>query len=560
MATVAEPKLNGALRETQERLRLLVGSVPGGLTIIEGSRVVYVNDQLCQILGYTKQELRHMSESDYAAPEERKRLQREIEEAEAKGLPLDDLEFWAVRKDGSRCFVRNRYAAGNVGSGVHLRFVVTLDLTEQKLAQQAALNREELLQQVMAASKALAAADDPEAMLRAVAEPAMRVGPGMESGAHVALLIVLDADEEGRLGWANVVASIGQARVPVGTRIYLKDVSPPDLLLSNPERPLLVPDVQAETQSPGDHITRMMRAIHARAFAALPLHTGRQWQGIAFIAWPQARVFSMDDERLYKALAYQLTACVQGLRQRDEAEHRAIWSQTAAEVSRAVSTVLETRELLQQVVDLVQQRFDLYYAGLFLVDQALANEGKEGTWAVLKVGTGQAGRQMVEQGHRLEVGGESMIGQCVEKMQPRIAMDVGEEAVRFANPLLPETRTELALPLVSRGQPLGALTIQSQRQAAFSRDDIAVLQTMADQLAIAIENANLIRRAQTRAEWEQRVRTIADRIHRGASAEVVLRSALAEMNQIMGASKSIVRLGSQESLRAELGEPSPERE
>ena len=139
-------------------------------------------------------------------------------------------------------------------------------------------------------------------------------------------------------------------------------------------------------------------------------------------------------------------------------------------------------------------------------------------------------------------------------------MDVGEEAVRFANPLLPDTRTELALPLVSRGQALGALTIQSQRQAAFSVDDIAVLQTMADQLAIAIDNANLIEQAHARAEREQRVRAIADQIHRGASAEIILRSALTELNQMLGASKSVIRLGTRARLRAEFGELRSEEE
>ena len=211
-------------------------------------------------------------------------------------------------------------------------------------------------------------------------------------------------------------------------------------------------------------------------------------------------------------------------------------------------------ELLQQVVDLVQARFELYYAGLFLVAQEVTGDGESGNWAVLQVGTGEAGRQMVEQGHKLEIGGESMIGRCVATKQPRIAMDVGEEAVRFANPLLPDTRTELALPLVSRGQALGALTIQSRQQAAFSVDDIAVLQTMADQLAITIDNANLIELAHARAEREQRVRAIADQIHRGASAEVILRSTLRELNQRLGASKSVIRLGTQARLRAELDE------
>jgi PAS domain S-box-containing protein len=156
----------------------------------------------------------------------------------------------------------------------------------------------------------------------------------------------------------------------------------------------------------------------------------------------------------------------------------------AAEVSRAAGSILDPDELIREAVGLLRERFDLYYAGVFLVDES-------GQWAVLRAGTGEAGQEMVEQGHRLEVGGESMIGWCVVNKETRVALDVGEETVRFDNPLLPETRSELALPLVSRGETIGALTIQSAREAAFSQEDIAALQTMADQLANAITNARL---------------------------------------------------------------------
>jgi GAF domain-containing protein len=100
---------------------------------------------------------------------------------------------------------------------------------------------------------------------------------------------------------------------------------------------------------------------------------------------------------------------------------------------------------------------------------------------------------MVQQRHRLKVGGHSMVGQCIASGEARIALDVGEEAVRFENPLLPETRSELALPLVARGEAIGALTIQSAQKAAFVEGDIAVFQTIANQLANAIENARLFK-------------------------------------------------------------------
>lgn len=171
-------------------------------------------------------------------------------------------------------------------------------------------------------------------------------------------------------------------------------------------------------------------------------------------------------------------------------EHRAVQLQAAAEISRAASSILDLDELIRQVVNLLRERFDLYYAGLFLVDET-------GRWAVLRAGTGEAGQKMLEQGHRLQTGSESMIGSCISSRQARIALDVGEQAVRFENPLLPETRSELALPLVSRNYAVGALTIQSAQEAAFSEEDIAVFQTMADQVASAIANARLVERTES---------------------------------------------------------------
>ncbi len=166
---------------------------------------------------------------------------------------------------------------------------------------------------------------------------------------------------------------------------------------------------------------------------------------------------------------------------------------TAAEINRALNTILDPDELIQTVVDLVQKRFHLYYAGVFLLDE-------RGEYAVLRAGTGEAGRKMLAEGHRLAVGGSSMIGWAISNRKPRIAMDVGEDAVRFANPHLPLTRTELALPLISRGEVLGAMTIQSDKPRAFDENDLKVLQSIADNLATALHNAYLFQQTQQALE------------------------------------------------------------
>ena len=175
----------------------------------------------------------------------------------------------------------------------------------------------------------------------------------------------------------------------------------------------------------------------------------------------------------------------------EQLSRRALQLQTAAEISGAASSILDLDELLPLVVELICERFDFYYTGIFLSD-------REGRYAVLQAGTGEAGRQMVKEGHRLKIGGASMIGWCVANAQARIALDVGEEAVRFDNPLLPQTRSEMALPLISRGQTIGAMTIQSVEPGAFAQEDITVLQSVADQLANAIENARLFQERERR--------------------------------------------------------------
>ncbi len=202
--------------------------------------------------------------------------------------------------------------------------------------------------------------------------------------------------------------------------------------------------------------------------------------------------FSPEDVDLMAAMASQAAAAIANAQLFAAAQRRTQLLSTGAEVSRAAYSILDVDELLPQVVALIRERFGLYYVGIFLVDA-------EGQWAVLRAGTGEAGARMLAAGHRLRVGGQSMIGTCVATRQARIALDVGVEAVRFDNPELPATRSEMALPLVARGEAVGAMTIQSELPRAFSEDDILMLQTMADQIATAIVNVRLFSQARQAA-------------------------------------------------------------
>ncbi len=174
--------------------------------------------------------------------------------------------------------------------------------------------------------------------------------------------------------------------------------------------------------------------------------------------------------------------------------------QTAAEVSAAASSTLTLENLQRTVVNLIHDRFDFYYVGLFLIDQDGTLTGEPDKWLVLRAGTGTAGAAMLAEGHKLAVGGASMVGWCAANARARVPLDVDEERRwRFNNAHLPLTRSEMALPLITRGQVIGALSIQSAMASAFSDTDITVLQTMTAQIANTIENARLLEQAQRHA-------------------------------------------------------------
>jgi signal transduction histidine kinase/CheY-like chemotaxis protein len=166
----------------------------------------------------------------------------------------------------------------------------------------------------------------------------------------------------------------------------------------------------------------------------------------------------------------------------EQALRRANFLAAAAEVSQNITQILDIDELLPKTVDIICDAYNFYYAGVFLVDEA-------GEFAVLQAGRGEPGRIMMENHHKLAVGGNSMIGACTARNEARISLDVDTERVWYPNPVLPDTRSEMALPLAIGDRVMGAVTVQSVEAAAFSDEDISSLQAMANQLAIAIENA-----------------------------------------------------------------------
>lgn len=167
--------------------------------------------------------------------------------------------------------------------------------------------------------------------------------------------------------------------------------------------------------------------------------------------------------------------------------------EVASQVAREISGQPNMETLLNNAVNLIRDRFDFYYVSIFMTDE-------RGEYASLRAGTGEAGRVMLERGHRLKIGEIGIVGYVVSRGEARIAANVQSDMVHFKNPLLPETRSEMALPLHSGGKVIGALDVQSVAENAFSQDDINILQTIADQLAVAFEKTRLVEQLQRSVE------------------------------------------------------------
>jgi GAF domain-containing protein len=157
---------------------------------------------------------------------------------------------------------------------------------------------------------------------------------------------------------------------------------------------------------------------------------------------------------------------------------------TISEISRSFTVTENLDELLPEIVHKISQAFGLYHVGIFLNDE-------KDEYAVLRASNSAGGKKMLERGHRLRIGQIGIVGFVTGTGQARIALDVGDDVTYFDNPDLPNTRSEMALPLQSGGKIIGALDVQSIARAAFTQEDISILGLLADQISIAIQNARL---------------------------------------------------------------------
>lgn len=198
---------------------------------------------------------------------------------------------------------------------------------------------------------------------------------------------------------------------------------------------------------------------------------------------------------------------------------QALQLQTTAEIARLASQKMDPQQLLERAVELIRQQFGFYHASVFLIDPT-------GTWAELAASNGEVGRSLQQRNYRLAIGSASLIGWATANRLTRLALDVEQDPFYFRNPLLPETRAELAVPLQVGERLLGALDVQSVEAQGFQPDDVRAIEAIAGELAVAMDSAKELQDVRVRLEEAEglvrgRVRASWDRLARKEVPEVI---------------------------------------
>ncbi len=308
--------------------------------------------------------------------------------------------------------------------------------------------------------------------------------------------------------WANVTFAVyltGTIRAPL-TSIYILCVIIAGLLLSNIfvvaftglsllalfvllqlEIAGMLPD-PAEASSIGNWLVYAASFIMSAVLLQMAIYSIQD-------ALNRARRYAADLEVQQAQLVAQSGNLTEAL---DKLEQRTRYLEATARVSREATAALEDpQRLLGQVVDLISEQFGYYHVGVFLINPT-------GAWAELQAASSIGGQQMMADAYQVEVGSQSMVGDVIHRGDLQISHNVGEDDEFLQNPYLPETHSALVLPLRARGEIIGALDVQSREAQIFSDEDVTALQSLADQVAVAINNANLFAQLEESLEAEQR--------------------------------------------------------
>lgn len=360
--------------------------------------------------------------------------------------------------------------------------------------------------------------------LQIIAKEVVQISNALHIG-----VTLLDEEEE------NLVLTMDYPQTSdIGLKISLEN-NPTSNQVLETHAPLVLTDVQNNPLT--ENIKDVMKMRGTESLTIFPILVGKKAIGTIGIDFASPfETLSQNQVDLIQTILLQASASIETARlfTKTQESEQALQRQNeymaaAAEVGRLVTETLDQDILFRRAVNLLQEHFGYYHAAIFTIEETGFN-------AVLQEATGETGREMKKRKHQLGVGSESVVGQATESEAPYIVNDVTKDSKHHPNPLLPETKSEAAIPLTIGRRILGAIDLQSTKTDAFSEDDIAVLQILANQFATAIDNARSYQLAQESFEKMRELEKLKSQFLANMSHE--LRTPL---NSIIGFSRVILK-------------------
>jgi PAS domain S-box-containing protein len=335
---------------------------------------------------------------------------------------------------------------------------------------------------------------------------------GLLSNIRSGSLFLIDTDKSGKPEWLNAAANwIAEGsdeikyQVETGTRLPLSASPLSTLWTRDPENPVLLGNVHDDKRV-GAEILEVFKSYGVSAAAILPLTSGSgQWTGMINLAWDMTHTFTEQEERILQALIPLLTTAIENLRltrQTEQAlaalQERSREMEASQKVTFAASERTTPEDFLDLLVNLIKDEFNFYHVQIYLVD-----DKKQA--AVLSESTGYAGRQLLQQGHRIPLSQDALVTRCIKTGEPVLADDVTADPSWLPNPLLPDTRSELVVPLIVSEEIIGALDIQEREVGRFTERNVPLFEAMTQQVAFLYENNELLEQISARTAEQARL-------------------------------------------------------
>jgi diguanylate cyclase (GGDEF)-like protein/PAS domain S-box-containing protein len=504
------------LRESEERYRDLVENI-GDLVFImdtEG-RLTFVNHTVEGRTGYSAKELLGQPVSAFLAPESLGVFQEAAERGFGKGLPVRGLRVVGLTKDGQRFHLevnmsrirRQRRVVGARG--------VARDITDRKQLEDELSQRLTDIARLYEASAQLSASLSLEETLQAVVRQAVEATHGVWAG-------IILVDFEGR---PQVSTAIGDSpNLPPNQVMRPNGVSA--RVIASRE-----PAIFPSTRAAASQLNEARQADKDRAAVCLPLLDKGRAMGVMWVNYAEPRPFSSNDVQLLRTFADQITSAIRNARLYAREQHRARLLEAVSTVGREAVSSLDLDTLLARTVSMLNRDLMYPFAAILLLDERGAELLVRASASSFDTALPDPYRQPVTLG---------LGGQAAREGVTVMENDVSASANYLH--FFPETKCELDIPLMFGGTVMGVIDLQSDQPLAFPHEDVAVLETLASQIAIAINNARLYQEVAGRAQATTIIQEASMAMTATLTSDQVLEAAIRAAMRVASADMSSIYL------------------